>query len=148
MIKVVACLEYLCYQLVGDSWVFLSANLFARCNTFFDQLKGNPDKERNLGLENFSPQNWSQLFLKKIWSQKYLVQEIFDLKKVLDYIQILDWIKYLNLISEHIQFSNIEYLYSPKYIVIQSTAHNIFHNILIQSTAHNIFQVWTHQQCH
>merc|ERR1711971_1289235 len=28
--KVVACLEYLCYQLVGDSWVFLSANLFAR----------------------------------------------------------------------------------------------------------------------
>jgi len=28
--KVVACKEYLCYQLVGDSWVFLSANLFAR----------------------------------------------------------------------------------------------------------------------
>jgi len=28
--KVVACLEYLCYQLVGDSWVFLGANMFAR----------------------------------------------------------------------------------------------------------------------
>ena len=29
--KVVACLEYLCYQLVGGYWDFLSANLFARC---------------------------------------------------------------------------------------------------------------------
>lgn len=28
--KVVACLEYLCYQLVGGYWDFLSANLFAR----------------------------------------------------------------------------------------------------------------------
>ena len=35
--KVVACLEYLCYQLVGSSWVFLSANLFARyvINSFY-----------------------------------------------------------------------------------------------------------------
>ena len=33
--KVVACLEYLCYQLVETSWVFLGATLFSRCLSAF-----------------------------------------------------------------------------------------------------------------